>query len=161
MEDKKGKRMKKAAMAALIAFVMASTMLIAQTPPNPANMVAHRVDYLTTVLNLTSSQQQQATTIFTNAANSESPIRSGLKTARQSLKTAETSNDTAGIEQAAATIGNLTGQLMSIQSKARAAFYQLLTSDQQAKLTKLEAQHGPGGHPGPPPGGFGGPGPTN
>ena len=149
--------MKRAMTAALIALAVASTLLIAQTPPpSPATMVAHRVDFMTTVLNLTSAQQQQATTIFTNAAAAESGVHESLKTARQSLKTAVTNNDSAGIDQEAATIGSLTAQLTSLQAKANAAFYQILTADQQSKLAKLESQHGPGGRPGPPPGGPGG-----
>jgi len=151
--------MKRAMTAALIALAVASTLLIAQSPPqspSPAIMAAHRVDFMTTVLNLTSAQQQQATTIFTNAATAESGVRESLKTARQSLKTAVTNNDSAGIDQASATIGSLTAQLTSLQAKANAAFYQILTADQQSKLTKLESQHGPGGRPGPPPGGPGG-----
>ena len=150
--------MKTAMKAALVALAVTSTFLIAQTSPrNPANMVAHRVDYLTTVLNLTAAQQQQATTIFTNAANAASGVHQGLKTARQSLQTAIAGNDSAGIDQAAATIGGLTTQLTSVEAKANALFYQILTSDQQSKLTKLEASRGPGGRPGPPggPSGFG------
>jgi len=118
-------------------------------------MVAHRVEYLTTVLSLTSAQQQQATTIFANAATAESGVHDNLRAARQSLQTAIAGNDGPGIDQAAATIGSLTTQLTSLQAKARAAFYQILTAEQQSKLTKLESQHGPGGRPSPPPGGPG------
>jgi len=148
--------MKRATLTALIVLAMASAFLIAQAqpqPPSPATMVAHRVEYLTTVLSLTSAQQQQATTIFTNAASVESGVHDNLRAARQSLQTAIAGNDGAAIDQAAATIGNLTTQLTSLQAKARAAFYQVLTADQQSKLTKLESQRGPGGRPGPPPGG--------
>jgi Spy/CpxP family protein refolding chaperone len=140
----------KTVIKALVALTVTSTFLIAQTsPPNPANMVAHRVDYLTTALNLTAAQQQQATTIFTNAANAVSGVHRSLMTARQSLQTAIAGNDNAGIDQAAATIGGLTTQLTSIQAKAKALFYQMLTSDQQSKFTKLEARPGPSGRPGP------------
>jgi Spy/CpxP family protein refolding chaperone len=144
--------------AALITLAMASTLLVAQTapqPPSPTAMAAHHVDYMTTVLNLTSAQQQQATTIFTNAATAASGVHNSLRSARQNLQTAVTSNDGAGIDQASAAIGNLTTQLTSLQAKANAAFYQILTADQQSKLTKLESQRGPGGRPGPPPGGPG------
>ncbi len=151
--------MKIAKTAALIVLAVASTLLIAQTPPqppSPATMAAHRVDFMTTVLNLTVAQQQQATTIFTNAATAESGVHDSLQSARQNLKTAVTNNDSAGIDQASATIGSLTAQFTSLQAKANAAFYQILTADQQSKLTKLESQQGPGGRPGPPPGGPGG-----
>ena len=145
--------MRRAIIVALVALVV-GTLLIAQTPPqppDPATMATRHVDHLTTVLNLTSAQQQQATAIFTTAATAESGVYQSLKTARQRLKTAVTNNDGAGIDQASNTIGGLTAQLVSIQAKANAAFYQILTAEQQSKLAKLESQHGPGGHHGPPP----------
>jgi Spy/CpxP family protein refolding chaperone len=154
-----GEQMRRITLAALILLAVAGTVLIAQNPPqapSPAAMAAHRVDFMTTVLTLTSAQQQQATTIFTNAATAESGLRESLKAARQNLKTAVANNDSAGIDQASTTIGSLTAQQTSIQAKANAAFYQILNADQQSKLTKLEAQRGPGGRPGPPPGGTGG-----
>lgn len=116
-------------------------------------MVAHRVNFLTTVLNLTSAQQQQATTIFTNAANSVSALHTSLKNAHQSLTTAVSGNDSAGIDQASNTIGTLTTQVTSIHAKANAAFYQILTPDQQSKLTKLQSERGSGMRMGGP-GGF-------
>jgi Spy/CpxP family protein refolding chaperone len=140
--------MKKLTTAILLIVALAATLLLAQTPPtkphDPAMYVQHRVNFLTTVLSLTAAQQQQATTIFTNAANATSSLHSSMKTAHDSLKTAIKSNDTAGIDQAAATIGNLTAQLVSGQAKAHAAFYQILTPDQQNKLSQLESEGGPG-----------------
>jgi Spy/CpxP family protein refolding chaperone len=50
------------------------------------------------------------------------------------------SNNTVGIEQLAATIGNLTAQLTLAQSKARAAFYRILTPEQRTALEQLESQ---------------------
>jgi Spy/CpxP family protein refolding chaperone len=119
------------------------------------NRVQHRINFLTTLLTLTSAQQQQATTIFTSAAANETTLRSNLKTAHDSLTTAIHNNDSAGLEQAATTIGNLTAQTTLAQAKADAAFYQILTPDQQTKLNQIESQghvwhmgHGPGGFQG-------------
>jgi Spy/CpxP family protein refolding chaperone len=126
-----------------LAAVLAASLAFAQTSgamSNPANRVQRRVGFLTNVLGLTSAQQQQATTIYTNAADAEASIQSSLKAARQTLQTAVTNNDTGGIEQNATTIGTLTGQLLSAQSKADAAFYQILTPDQQAKWTQFHSQ---------------------
>jgi Spy/CpxP family protein refolding chaperone len=131
----------------LLLALAASALLLAQmppSPPDPAMFVQHRVQFLTTVLNLTAAQQQQATTFFTNAAAGESALHAQFKTARQSLSTAVKNNDVAGIDQAANSLGSLSAQRASIQAKANAAFYQILTSDQQAKLSQLEKQ-GPGG----------------
>jgi Spy/CpxP family protein refolding chaperone len=149
----------------LLILACASALMIAQAqnppgPPDPAKMVQHRVQYLTTVLNLTAAQQQQATTIFTNAETSQSGVHGTMKAAHQSLETAVKSNDASGITQAANTIGNLTAQMVSAHATADAAFYQILTPEQQSKMTQLEKEHpGPGMGPGGPHGMMGGPGP--
>ena len=94
---------------------------------------------LTTLLSLTPAQQQQATTIFTNSAGADSTARASLKTAHQTLNTAVKNNDASGIEQAAATIGNVTAQTAANDAKAQAAFNQILTPDQQAKYAQWES----------------------
>jgi Spy/CpxP family protein refolding chaperone len=100
------------------------------TGANRGNSVQHRINYLTTLLSLTAAQQQQATTIFTTAASAQASVHSSMTAARQSLTTAVQSNDTAGIDQAATTIGSLTAQTTANQAKAEAAFYQILTPAQ-------------------------------
>jgi len=140
----------------LVLFVFAVAFgisgLVAQGPAangNPGRFVQQRVNRLTTVLSLTAAQQQQATTIFTNAASAEVSVHSSMQAAHQALKTAVQANDPAGIEQAAATIGSLTAQTTTNQAKADAAFYQILTPAQQSKLTEFESENhghmGPGG----------------
>ncbi len=120
-------------------------------PSDPAARVQEHVNFMTTVLSLTPAQQQQATTIFTNAANSANALHEQMRTAHEALKTAIQKNDTAAIDQNAATIGNLTTQMISGHAKAQAAFNQTLTPDQQAKLSQLHSHehgmHGPGGPP--------------
>jgi Spy/CpxP family protein refolding chaperone len=145
--------MRKATITTLL-LLLAVTLAVAQeppAPPDPATRVQHQVQFLTTVLSLSSAQQQQATTIFTNAGTSESALHQQMKTARESLTAAVKSNNAAAIDQAAATIGSLTTQLTSIQAKAKAAFYQMLTADQQTKMSQLDVEGprgfgGPGGH---------------
>ena len=117
-------------------------------------MVQRRVDSLSNLLTLTDSQKQQATTIFTAAANAETSVHTNLKTAHDSLTAAVNKNDLASIDQISTTIGNLTAQQTSIEAKANAAFYQILTPDQQTKFAQIE-QRGPFGR-GPGPAGFGG-----
>jgi Spy/CpxP family protein refolding chaperone len=138
----------------LTTSVLATSFAFAQshTPPDPATMIQHRVSRLTTLLNLTAAQQQQATTIFTAAATASQTARTSMRTAHQSLTTAIKNNDAGGIEQAATTIGNLTAQSTMSDAKTQAAFLQILTPDQVTKYNQL----GPGGH------GFGrgGPGPS-
>jgi Spy/CpxP family protein refolding chaperone len=142
--------------------VLAST-LMAQRPfgvltsgsaPDPATAAANQVARLTTLLSLTTAQQAQATTIFTNSLTAITPLRASEVTAQQALPAAVKSGANSTIDSLASTIGSLSGQIISIQNKADAAFYAILTSDQQTTLSQTNFLNGPG------PGGFGpGPGP--
>ncbi len=110
-------------------------------PPNPARQIAR----LTTLLNLTAAQQTQATTIFTNEQSTLAPIQAEVRAARTGLTTAIKSNQTATIDSLAAQPGSYSGQITSIQSKAQAAFYAILTATQQTQYDTLRG-HG-GGRP--------------
>jgi Spy/CpxP family protein refolding chaperone len=136
--------MKKIAIPALLAFAFLAT-LAAQTltspTPDPA-LIQHRVNVLTQKLGLSTTQQQQATTIFTNAMTSMQSLHSQMHTAHQTLQTAISNNDAAGIEQAANNIGNLTSQSIAIHSKAEAAFIQTLNPQQQSTYSQMQQQHG-------------------
>lgn len=145
-------------------LALASVFAMAQhgNPPDPAKMAQRHLDFLTKQLSLTPQQQQQASTIFGEAANNAKANHDQMRTAHDSLKAAIQKNDAAGIEQAANTIGNLTTQMITAHAKAQAAFYQTLTPDQQTKMNELESHHhgmgmhgrgfGHGGPGGPPPG---------
>jgi Spy/CpxP family protein refolding chaperone len=131
--------------------------LTSSTPPDPATIVANQVARLTSLLTLTTAQQSQATTIFTNALNAITPLQTTINTDYTSLQTAVKSNATATIDQLASAIGTAQGQIISIQNKADAAFYAILTADQQSKLGQTHFLDGPGlgfgrGPGGPPPG---------
>jgi Spy/CpxP family protein refolding chaperone len=137
---------KKFTIALLLMLVCTASLVLAQnqgsfTPPSPATMAQHRMSYLTTVLSLSPEQQQQGTTIFTNAAASEQSLHSQMKTARQSLAAAIEKNDAAAISQISTTIGGLVAKQTLNDATARAALYQTLTPEQQSKLTQLEGQH--------------------
>jgi Spy/CpxP family protein refolding chaperone len=145
--------MKKKISTFLLTSALATTLLFSQklgNPSDPATLVQRRVNFLTAVLSLTTAQQQQATTIFTDAATAALTVRSNLKAAHQSLSSAVKNNDTSSIDQVSTTIGNLMAQLVSTEAKANAAFYQILTPDQQAKFNQIQSQR---------PGKFGGAGP--
>ena len=134
----------------LLTLGFAASMVMAQGPgpngpPDPATRVQRHVQHLTKALSLTAEQQQQATTIYTNAATGESGIHDSMLAAHYSLLTPIKNNDQNGITQAATTIGNLTAQIVAAQAKAHAAFYQILTPDQQSKLNQFEGEgHGHG-----------------
>ena len=104
--------MRKAIALTTVTFALAVSGLFAQAPAagNRGNFIQRRVTHLTTVLGLSAGQQQQATNIFTEAASANSAMRGNMKSARQALQQAVQNNDSAGIEQAANTIGVLTGQ---------------------------------------------------
>lgn len=142
-------------------LALASALVAAQThnPPDPAQMVQHHVNFLTKQLSLTTQQQQQATTIFTQAATNVKSTHEQMKALHQNLQTAVQKNDTAAIEQITNSIGAMMAQGMATHAKAEAAFFQTLTPEQQSKMTQLQSEHGHGMHGhggpgGPPPGMF-------
>jgi Spy/CpxP family protein refolding chaperone len=125
-------------------------------PPNPADRAQHEVQALTTLLTLTAAQQTQALGIFTTSAKSEEGLHQTDRQLHDSLQAAVKNNDTASIEQLASSLGQSMAHMTSIRAKAEASFYQILTPEQQSKLSDLEAQHlgplaGPHGPGGPPP----------
>jgi Spy/CpxP family protein refolding chaperone len=126
---------------------IALSMAFAQGPGGgmpPGDPIQHRIDRLTAELSLTAAQQEQAKTIFTKAATDLAGLRTNMSTARQTLDSAVKANNIAGIDQAAAGIGNLTAQETSISAKAEAAFYQILTPDQQTKWNSMRPRGGSG-----------------
>jgi hypothetical protein len=108
-------------------------------PPDVATIVAHEVKFLTTFLTLSTGQATQATTIFTTALNSITPIDTQITTAQTALAAAVKADTTSAITTQAAAIGTLHGQIVAIQAGADAAFYALLTTDQKTKLDNLGA----------------------
>jgi Spy/CpxP family protein refolding chaperone len=144
------------ATTSLIAFtiMLASAQSTPPTPPTPAQIVAHQVARLTKLLDLNSTQQASATTIFTTEQTALATLRTTLQTARSALQTAIKSDDATTIGTEAAQIGTLTGQEVLAQATASGAFYAILTADQQSKYDTLgPLGGGPGGR------GPGGPGP--
>ncbi len=139
---------------ALLAAVALSLPVYAQktwTPPTPEVMAQHQVSRYSTLLSLTSEQQTQATTLFTEEATSGKTLRASERTAHETLETAIKSGDTAAIQEAATTLGQLTGQQIALRATTQAKFYALLTADQKTKYAAMEQEHrgGPGGHGGP------------
>jgi hypothetical protein len=107
--------------------------------PKSAAKTTKYLNSLTTLLGLNSTQQQQATAIFAAAVSARAGIRTNMKAARQGLTAAIRNNDSAGIGQLSATLGSLTGQHTAAGATANAAFYQLLSADQQSKLTQIKS----------------------
>ena len=102
------------------------------------------------MLSLTDAQAAKATTLYADAATASETIRANLRTNRESIQDAIKKNDTASIDSLATTAGSLSGQLLSIESKADASFYAILTADQQSTFDSMprggpEGRGGPGG----------------
>ena len=147
------------AATAILAFgpLLGHAQTTPPTPPSASQMVANQVARLTKLLDLNTTQQASATTIFTTEQTALATLRTSLQTARTALQTAVKSNDTATIGTDATQIGTLTGEEVLAQAMAAGAFYAILTADQQTKYDTLgPAAGGPGGFGGP---GGGGPGP--
>ncbi len=106
--------------------------------PKSAAKQAKYVASLSALLALTSSQQQQAAAILANAAGSHKTAHKGLQTARKALRDAVMANDTGAITQASNTISALTGQRIANGALAHAALLQVLTPDQQARLSQFQ-----------------------
>jgi Spy/CpxP family protein refolding chaperone len=133
--------------AAPAAFARVDHAKTANHRPNVAERIDHRVAYLTTVLSLTSAQQQQAKTIFMNAAKANSAVFANLKTERQSLSKAVSGNEPAStIAMLSDAIGSDAGKLVANRAMASEQFRKMLTAEQQTKLTQLQQEAHGWGH---------------
>jgi Spy/CpxP family protein refolding chaperone len=129
--------------------------------PDPAKMLERRMERLSTVLNLTEFQKQQATTNFQAAAEATRALAPALQQANQALRAAAQSNaQAAEIDTLAANFGALTGKMRAIQVKSHAQFLATLTTEQKEKLQALGGM-GMGARRGPRGGPRGGPGMMN
>jgi Spy/CpxP family protein refolding chaperone len=148
---------------AVIPILFSASFCAAQTTttgsaPTIATIVAHQVERLTVLLTLTAAQQTSATTFFTTEQTALAAIQTSLETAQTALETAVEANSPGGITTAATQIGTLTTQQFEAVGTANAAFYAILTADQQTKYKQLLGGgylNGgfPGGGPGHGPGG--------
>ena len=108
--------------------------VLAQRGTGPGN----RLDFLTGYLSLTDSQKTQAQAIF-DAAHTDSQAAMGQMTgARDALKQAiKDGKPDPTLDQLAAAVGVISGQIAGIEAKAQSKFYALLTTEQKAKYDQL------------------------
>jgi Spy/CpxP family protein refolding chaperone len=112
---------------------------------SPEQMIAKHVSRLSTLLNLTATQQTQATALFTDEQNAAKTARANMRAAHTALKTAIENNDANGITAQATQIGSLTTAEIESHAKAEATFFAMLSADQQTKYKQLQAAGGPMG----------------
>ncbi len=148
--------MKKHVLSISLLAAASAGLLLSQTttntppsPPTPAQMTAHQVARLTTLLSLTTEQQTQVTAIFTAEQTAMSGMFTSMRAAHKALQTAVKGQDSAGITAAATQIGTLTTQEVQARATAQAAVYAILSADQQAKYDQLPQDGGFGGRGGP------------
>jgi Spy/CpxP family protein refolding chaperone len=113
---------------------------------DPATLAARQVTFLTQLLTLTTGQQTQATAYFTAAITANQALDTQETAAWTALVTAVKANNTANITTQANAIGSIEAQRTANTAKADAAFYALLTTDQQTKLDSInnDGFFGPG-----------------
>jgi Spy/CpxP family protein refolding chaperone len=128
-----------AAWSAIAVLGAATSLFAAETSPSGGGHRHGRQGaFLSSYLNLTAAQQAQEKSIFQEARQSGHPLRQQLRQTRQSLRAAVQANNAAQIQQLAKAEGGEVGQLTAIRSAAMAKVYQILTPDQQQKLTALQ-----------------------
>jgi Spy/CpxP family protein refolding chaperone len=92
------------------------------------------------VLNLTTTQQQQADTIFSDARQKAQPIRQEIRQNREALYAAVKANNTSEIDRLSSHQGELQGAALAVRSEAMAKFYAILTPGQRTKWDEIHRE---------------------
>jgi Spy/CpxP family protein refolding chaperone len=106
--------------------------------PKNANKQTAYLNSLTALLSLTSGQKQQIGAIYTGAVATQASLQTSIKTARKALHAAVKNYDSSSISQSISTLGGLLAQHMTNGAMANAAVYQILTPEQQIKLSQYQ-----------------------
>jgi Spy/CpxP family protein refolding chaperone len=128
--------------ALVVVMLVFAGPLIAQGPAQPASgnqqdFAQRRIDFLSTALNLTEAQKQQATEFFNAARQENQPLEESMKQARTTLVEAAESGDEAQVNVAATKVGTLCGQMAAVRANAFAKLYSVLTPEQRQKADQL------------------------
>lgn len=112
--------------------------LMAKQDANAQNRRAGFVSRISTQLNLTDQQKQQARDIFTSERQAAHSVRQQLRQERKSVQLAiQAGKPAADIEQLAKNEAPQLGELAGMRAVAFAKFYAVLTPAQQQKLQSL------------------------
>jgi len=130
-------------MAAVVAGMAFAQAPAPSNPPLPP--AQHRqwnrgqqFERMSTRLNLTDDQKQQARSIWQAARESSRPVAQQLRQSRQALRdAAKSGKPDAEIDQLSANVGNLAGQIAAVRAKAFGKFYALLTPDQRTMADQM------------------------
>ncbi len=125
-------------------MAISQTQAVKVQKPDPTSSVRRQMQYWVDVLSLTPEQTEQVVSLFVEARKSQDALRSEFQVSRQNLGAAIKNNDANAIEQASELFGSLSAKSTSARAKAAAAFYQVLTAEQQTKFNQIEKdRHGP------------------
>jgi Spy/CpxP family protein refolding chaperone len=156
--------MRKAVLTILLASAISAPVMLAQAPANSgnghngANRVARQIKYLTTMLDLSSDQQAQLTTVFTNANAADQPLHQSLRAARQQFEADRQSNP-GNLTADADAVSKIQSQLMVNNATTDAQVKGILSAAQYTKYQGLHGRGAGGWGGGRGDGGPGGPGP--
>ena len=125
--------------AALI--LLAAGGLFAQPPMGRGHddhtWAERRTQFLANRLNLADAQKQQVLSLYTVADQNSEPLENKLAQARRALRDATRRNAPySEIDQLAATVGLLFGQVEAIQAKSDTAVYNTLNAEQRQKMDR-------------------------
>lgn len=101
---------------------------------------AHRLEMLSTALDLTEAQKAFAKATFEEARTAAQPIMAQLKQGHEAVAAAvKAGKPEAEMSQLAASQGTLMSQMAVIHAKAMARFYNQLTPEQKTKADQLHS----------------------
>lgn len=107
--------------------------------PHTASKQAKYISFLSALLSLSPGQQAETVSIFAAASTAAGELKATAKSQRKSLGASAAANDVGGIRQASLEIGKVASQRHTVDARANAAFFHILTADQQETLTKFRS----------------------
>lgn len=129
------------ALVTAIAATLSAGALMAKQETALHNGRAGVVDRMSTALNLTDQQKQQAKDIFTAERESARSVRLQLREERKAVYSAiHAGKPPAEVQQLAKNEAPALGELAGMRAAAFDKFYGILTPDQQQKLASLHQQ---------------------
>jgi len=136
-----------AAMAVLLSSVIAKSQTTTDAPPPPMHghgygMHGQMMGFFGKALNLTDEQKAQMKTIMQKEHPSMKPLMQQQHLVDQQLRQyVEGAYDEAKVRTLATQKAQIQVELTVAQTRIHNQLYQLLTTDQQAKLKQMEANH--------------------
>lgn len=120
------------------AALSAGGLMAATQQPAANRWRANRVDRMSTALNLTAQQQQQAKTIFASERDKAQPFRQQLREDRKTVQSAiQSGKPAAEIQELAKNEGPVLADLAAMRATANAKFYAELNPAQRQKLAEI------------------------